>query len=315
MPNTSAIDQALSAAAAAIHSAEAILIGAGAGMGVDSGLPDFRGNEGFWKAYPPLKKLGLSFVKLANPYWFRHDPQQAWGFYGHRRNLYRATQPHAGFAILQRWCQRAAAGYFVFTSNVDGHFQKAGFDDDRIVECHGSLEHLQCMRLCSRPLLPEGAMANARARAHGSDVEVEDGNDRSGPARQAGPTIWPASPEQIDIDEATFRARGELPSCPHCGGLARPNVLMFGDSEWLEHRTEEQHRRYTAWRKAIRGRRLVVVEIGAGAAVPTVRIECETGGGTLIRINPREAETPPGGISLSTEALEALQAIDAAIEN
>src|SRR5262245_5286806 len=53
---------AISEAAAAIRSAEALLIGAGAGMGVDSGLPDFRGNEGFWKAYPPLRKLGLSFT-------------------------------------------------------------------------------------------------------------------------------------------------------------------------------------------------------------------------------------------------------------
>ena len=125
---------AIDGAAAAIRSAEALLIGAGAGMGVDSGLPDFRGNEGFWKAYPPFKKLGLSFVRLANPYWFRHDPEQAWGFYGHRQNLYRATQPHAGFSILKQWCEQAPAGYFVFTSNVDGHFQKAGFDADRIVE-------------------------------------------------------------------------------------------------------------------------------------------------------------------------------------
>jgi NAD-dependent SIR2 family protein deacetylase len=41
-------------AAEAIHAADALLITAGAGMGVDSGLPDFRGNEGFWKAYPVL---------------------------------------------------------------------------------------------------------------------------------------------------------------------------------------------------------------------------------------------------------------------
>src|SRR5438093_10269086 len=88
-------------AAEAIRSAEALLIGAGAGMGVDSGLPDFRGDEGFWKAYPPFKKLGLSFVELANPNWFHSDPALAWGFYGHRRNLYRSTQPHQGFAILK----------------------------------------------------------------------------------------------------------------------------------------------------------------------------------------------------------------------
>src|SRR5690349_12112300 len=169
-------------AANAIRSAEAILIGAGAGMGVDSGLPDFRGNEGFWKAYPPFKKLGLSFIKLANPYWFRHDPEQAWGFYGHRRNLYRATQPHAGFAILRKWCERAPVGYFVFTSNVDGHFQRAGFHAEQIVECHGSLDHLQCMRYCTHD-------------------------------------IWPAA-DAIGIDETAFRAVQPLPACPRCGGLA-----------------------------------------------------------------------------------------------
>src|SRR5438876_3547982 len=165
--------QCLRWAADAIRSAEALLLGAGAGMGVDSGLPDFRGNEGFWKAYPPFKKLGLSFVRLANPYWFRHDPEQAWGFYGHRQNLYRATQPHAGFSILKQWCEKTPAGYFVFTSNVDGHFQKAGFGPNRIVECHGSLEHLECMRYCTQE-------------------------------------IWAAPREPVNIDETTFRAREPL---------------------------------------------------------------------------------------------------------
>jgi NAD-dependent SIR2 family protein deacetylase len=63
--------------------ADAILIGAGAGMGVDSGLPDFRGNQGFWRAYPPLANLGLEFEDMANPRWFMEDPTLAWGFYGH----------------------------------------------------------------------------------------------------------------------------------------------------------------------------------------------------------------------------------------
>lgn len=41
------------------------------GIGVDSGLPDFRGNDGFWEVYPPLKKMGVSFYDMANPSWFR----------------------------------------------------------------------------------------------------------------------------------------------------------------------------------------------------------------------------------------------------
>jgi NAD-dependent SIR2 family protein deacetylase len=277
MPSSSETDpqveDAVRAAGQAIRSAAALLIGAGAGMGVDSGLPDFRGNQGFWKAYPPFAKLGLSFAKLANPYWFHHDPAQAWGFYGHRRNLYRARSPHAGFAILRRLAERMPLGWFVFTSNVDGHFQRAGFDPERIVECHGSLDHMQCMKYCTH-------------------------------------AIWTAPSEPVAIDETTFRAHQPLPSCPQCGGLARPNVLMFGDGEWLEHRTAEQHERYARWRRDVRGQRVVIIELGAGTHVPTVRIECEQTHGTLIRINPREAEIPPGGISLPLGALDTLQRMD-----
>ncbi len=268
------LPQAILAAAESIRSAEALLIGAGAGMGVDSGLPDFRGNEGFWKAYPPFKKLGLSFVELANPKWFHSDPTLAWGFYGHRRNLYRSTMPHAGFAIVKKWAANSPAGSFVFTSNVDGHFQKAGFDDERIVECHGSLEYLQCLTPCSSQ-------------------------------------IWSTPQETVDIDDTTFRARLPLPKCQHCEGLVRPNVLMFGDGEWLEDRTATQNARYQQWRREIRGHRLIVIELGAGSAVPTVRLACESAGGMLIRINPREPAIPQGAISLPLGALAALTAIDA----
>src|SRR5271163_695199 len=98
------IDHALDGAVREISRASALLIGAGAGMGVDSGLPDFRGNEGFWKAYPPFR--GRRFAEMSNPVWFRTDPAQAWGLYGHRLHLYRSAIPHAGFSILRRWAER-----------------------------------------------------------------------------------------------------------------------------------------------------------------------------------------------------------------
>src|SRR5215212_7825284 len=117
-------------AAAAIAAADAIMITAGSGMGVDSGLPDFRGPEGFWRAYPAYGKLGLRFEEMANPKWFKTDPHLAWGFYGHRMMLYRRTQPHPGYRVLRRWADTKELGSFVFTSNVDGHFQRAGFARD-----------------------------------------------------------------------------------------------------------------------------------------------------------------------------------------
>ncbi len=107
-------------AADALRGADALLITAGAGMGVDSGLPDFRGSEGFWRAYPPYRKLGLHFEQLANPSAFRGDPQLAWGFYGHRLKLYRSTRPHRGFETLLRWGQsnQAAALFSPPTSTA-----------------------------------------------------------------------------------------------------------------------------------------------------------------------------------------------------
>ena len=54
-------------AAAALRNADALLFHAGAGMGVDSGLPDFRGPQGFWRAYPPMKDLVREAQASAQP--------------------------------------------------------------------------------------------------------------------------------------------------------------------------------------------------------------------------------------------------------
>ena len=268
----------IEAAAEAIAGADAMLIATGAGMGVDSGLPDFRGDEGFWKAYPPMRRLGISFVSMANPTWFAREPELAWGFYGHRLNLYRETVPHDGFKLLRNWAQRMSHGSFVFTSNVDGHFQTAGFGGEQVIECHGSLHHLQCTEPCSG-------------------------------------TIWSADALEVTVDEESFRASSVLPECPRCGALARPNVLMFGDWGWVPARTSDQENRFETWLAEVSGCSLVIVELGAGTAVPTVRMTSERTashlGGTLVRINPREPRVPGGHLGIELGALEALTTINA----
>ena len=75
-----------------MNRADAVIIAAGAGMGVDSGLPDFRGEEGVWNTYPVLKKMGLDFQQMANPEWFVKQPELAWAFYGHR--LHQSMTPN-----------------------------------------------------------------------------------------------------------------------------------------------------------------------------------------------------------------------------
>jgi NAD-dependent SIR2 family protein deacetylase len=274
------LDHALDRAASAIARADALLIGAGAGMGVDSGLPDFRGKEGFWRAYPPYQRLGLDFVALANPRWFAKDATLAWGFYGHRMGLYRQITPHTGFSILDGWARRMNRGAFVFTSNVDGHFQRAGFDPQRIVEVHGSFDGMQCTREC-------------------------------------GIGVFPGESYNVEIDPENMRAIHPLPSCPRCGSLCRPNILMFGDGSWDSERTDKQMRRMAVWIDSLDGARLVIIECGAGQAIPTVRLTCESVAqeldGNLVRINTREPDVPSGHVSLPMGALDALLALSARV--
>lgn len=270
------LQNSINTAASRIKDADAMVISTGAGMGVDSGLPDFRGNEGFWKEYPPIRNLGMSFSEMANPQWFYNKPKLAWAFYGHRLNLYRSTTPHKGYEILLKIAKKKAGGYFAFTSNVDGHFQKVGYDKKKIVECHGSINHFQCTEPCS-----------------------DD--------------IWEADKEIIDIDMTVFEAINPLPKCKNCGKLARPNVLMFGDWHWISNRTQRQTDRFRRWLFNNGDKKIVIIEIGAGTAVPTVRYESESILGSnnahLIRINPRDSHTPANQTSIPLNGLKGIELI------
>lgn len=271
----SAFDALVDRAASLVEQAEALIVAAGAGMGVDSGLPDFRGKDGFWRAYPALGNAGIDFYSIASPSAFRAQPGRAWGFYGHRLALYRKTVPHSGFGLLRLWGERMLHGSSVFTSNVDGQFQKAGFDLNGIHECHGSIHHLQCLDPC-------------------------------------GDSIWKADAFLPEVDERECRLLNPAPRCPNCGTVARPNILMFGDGDWLERRTSEQALRQSAWLSSVS--RPLVIETGAGTAIPSVRHFSHTiihrFGGRLIRINPRESDVPnPRDVGLAVAANAGLSAI------
>ena len=200
---------------------------------------------------------------IAPPRTFKTDMRLGWGFYGHRLHLYRQTQPHAGFGILKRWVDAMPLGARVFTSNVDGQFQKAGFAPEQLHECHGSIHHLQCMEPCQ-------------------------------------PSVWPADNFAPEVDEASCRLQNAPPLCPACGGLARPNILMFGDWGWQDGRQEAQYAREDAWFAQVTAQlgRVVVVEMGAGTAIPSVRNFSQRVsrryGARIIRINPRESQVPSG---------------------
>ena len=115
-----------------------------------------------------------------------------------------------------------------------------------------------------------------------------------------------------------FRAVQPLPICPFCGAVARPNILMFGDGAWLSARESEQKRHLEAWLNGLGESRVVVLEIGAGRAVPTIRNYSRAlvnrYHAVLVRINPRDFEVPSGQIALPLGANEAIAAIDNALK-
>lgn len=186
------------------------------------------------------------------------------------------TTPHEGYQILKRWAVEKPHGYFVFTSNVDGHFQKAGFEEKRVYEVHGTLERMQCVHDCH----------------HQS---------------------WTAKDFQPEVDNANLRLTSPYPRCPFCGGLARQNVLMFDDWFYNSNYQDLKRTSLEQWIKGVPN--LVVIELGAGKAIPTVRYFSERTAKAkkagFIRINPQD-----GGVSkhhflgLDMTALEALKAID-----
>ena len=271
-----------------LKQADGLLITAGAGMGVDSGLPDFRGDQGFWKAYPPLKHLGKSFVDMATPELFHTNPKLAWGFYGLRLNAYRAVEPHQGFYLLKKWSEtlpNLKNGSFVFTSNVDGEFQKVGFEDDQVFECHGSIHWLQCLDNCTQ-------------------------------------AIWSADDFKPVVDEKYCQLTNDFPTCPHWGGMARPNILMFGDWHWQSQMQDEKEQKLMAWLKQVNN--LAIIELGSGTAVPSVRNFSERLIGypinesvNLLRVNLREPQVPNKSncFGVSMGALDSLMLLNKVIES
>eukprot|EP01097_Dermamoeba_algensis_P006408 TRINITY_DN4016_c0_g1_i2.p1 TRINITY_DN4016_c0_g1~~TRINITY_DN4016_c0_g1_i2.p1 ORF type:complete len:258 (-),score=30.54 TRINITY_DN4016_c0_g1_i2:41-814(-) len=254
-------------------------------MSVDSGLPDFRGPQGFWRAYPPMEKLKLKFSDMSNPQWFSKDPTFAWGFWAHRISLYSKAAPHSGYLTMKKWGESKNNNYFVFTSNVDGHYSKSGYPADKLCECHGCVNFMQCNSQCTDEL-------------------------------------WPTDDFKIpEVDTETFRAIGDLPKCKHCDSVASPNVLMFGDYRFIDEREEAQEAQFNKFISSVGNKKLVIIEIGAGQGVPTIRMVGESlidrlADTTMIRINwtAEDSIVPPGDhISIQMGGLNAINQIDQAL--
>ena len=116
-------DEELEKAVAWLREADGLLITAGAGIGVDSGLPDFRGREGFWRAYPALRRQGLSFEEMANPVILMFGD---WGWVGlpyekQQQRLTASISSVSKLVVVEAGAGRALPTVRRFSERFSGH--------------------------------------------------------------------------------------------------------------------------------------------------------------------------------------------------
>jgi len=124
---------ALEQAAAALAHANHALAFTGAGMSVESDIPDFRSPDGLWRTYPPEEYATLSA--------FRRDPDKVWVMLRAMTEVLEAADPNPGHDALAR-LQRQGLLKRVLTQNIDGLHARAG--SDQPIEVHGSHRGLHC---------------------------------------------------------------------------------------------------------------------------------------------------------------------------
>lgn len=262
-----------------IKSADAIAIFAGAGMGVDSGLEQYRGEDGLWTKSIHLNNKEIKYYELMKPVAFKNEPELAWGLIGFLIDKFERTIPHIGFSILRKFV--AQKEYFIVTSNIDNQFQKAGFNAKRILEYHGSIFDTQC----------------------GERIECEIWDTpyvKFNPETLVADSLIPICPECNSFCRPNIHLFDDDFFVPT---ISAGQQFLY--MEWCE-------------KIKSNCKNIIALEIGAGKTIPTIRMYAEKFAGEqrpLIRINPYDFETDqPNQIPIPFGAKESLIRINDWIE-
>jgi NAD-dependent deacetylase len=114
-----------------------VLVVTGAGVSAESGIPTFRGREGYWRNLDP--------AKLATPEAFARDPELVWQWYRERRERIRAAQPNAAHHAIAKLAGHADE-FLLVTQNVDDLHARAGLPNEKMVQIHGDIFVARCLR-------------------------------------------------------------------------------------------------------------------------------------------------------------------------
>jgi NAD-dependent SIR2 family protein deacetylase len=238
-----------------------IFVLTGAGVSAESGIPTFRGNDGYWRNLDP--------TKLATPEAFARDPQLVWEWYRERRKRIRDAQPNDAHEAISRFAQRTDE-FLVVTQNVDDLHARAGIPTQKMVQIHGDIFVTRCSRCEFAERGSGGSPEPPSARA--AQPRGERLKSRNGCEATAGLSIAPAPENVLGV-----------PRCPECNALMRPGVVWFGEQlPWNELQRVENF--------LDRGACDIVIVAGTTATFGYI-IDWAlraSRGGELIEVNPQE---------------------------
>ena len=174
-----------------IHRQGAVTVLTGAGVSAESGIPTFRGSEGFWtigsREYHPQE--------MATWTMFAKDPESVWTWYLYRMGLCQQAQPNAGHDALASMESILGDQFTLITQNVDNLHILAGNSLSRTFQIHGNLFQARCASGCRDDPFPLPSGLSPKKKG----------------------------------EMLSDRDRKSL-TCPSCGGWIRPHVLWFDES-------------------------------------------------------------------------------------
>jgi NAD-dependent deacetylase len=114
-----------------------VLVITGAGVSAESGIPTFRGADGYWRNFDA--------AKLATPEAFERDPKLVWEWYNERRQRVSNARPNAGHEAIAKLAETADE-FLLVTQNVDDLHARAGIPAEKMVQIHGDIFVTRCSR-------------------------------------------------------------------------------------------------------------------------------------------------------------------------
>jgi len=173
-----------------------VLVLTGAGVSAESGIPTFRGKDGYWRDLDP--------TKLATPEAFARDPQLVWDWYRERRQGIRNARPNAAHEAIARLAHQTEE-FLLVTQNVDDLHARAGVAAEKMVQIHGDIFVTRCTRCeFSYP-------------------------GRGGSPEPPGTCVVQPTNERLRSIAATSERDLNIPTCPKCQAFMRPSVVWFGE--------------------------------------------------------------------------------------